>query len=71
MGILPIEVLLRVAIGFILPAVQSVVGHVCAPMFFAKQTLFFLVMSLELYPSLGYAGWVVCSIQGSSHTLVA
>jgi hypothetical protein len=46
MCILPIEVLLWGAVGFVLLAFWSVVGHVCAPMLLAKQTMVFPSTSL-------------------------
>jgi hypothetical protein len=46
MDVLPIEVFLLGATGFVLPSVRSVVGHVSVPMLLAKQTMFFFATSL-------------------------
>ncbi len=45
-GLLPIEGLLWVTVGLVLPAVQSIVGGVCAPMLFTKQTMLLPAMFL-------------------------
>ena len=45
-GFLLIEGLLWVTVGLVLPAVQSIVGGVCAPMLFTKRTMLLLATFL-------------------------
>ncbi len=42
-----LEVLLKGPIGLILPAVQSVMGGMCAPMFLAERAMLLSAMSLR------------------------